>query len=133
MSKDDHVPPLPPSTSVLPPGAAPAVPQPQAGSQPYVLPPPARPGPSTWQVIGGFLAAAAIIAGGVLVVADRFYVGKETYRLDREADIKTRTELKAAVSTLTTSVGNLNNKLDSFLPNKPVPAEPHRPPSRRPR
>ena len=80
------------------------------------------------QVIGGLLVAAAVIAGGTLMVADRFYVGKDAYSKDREADIETRTELKAAVGTLQTSVDKLNDKLEglnlTLVPSVPPPRRP---------
>lgn len=113
-------------------GGLPAVTQPVVGSQAILVPVQKR-GPTTVQVVGGFLAAAAIIAGGVIWVADAVYLRQSKYTADREvaaekreSDIRREAQLSANVqqntqttSDLKTSVDKLSEKIGAM--NTPRP------------
>lgn len=116
-----------------PPGPIPTVQQAPVGSQPYI-PMPQNGRAKPWTIIG-LLGVMGAISGGYAWIADRVYLDKETYRLEREADtkraskerevdIKDRAELKATVTTLKTSVDKLNDKIGDWNLGAPVRRRP---------
>lgn len=100
-----------------PPGAIPQAMHGNTGAIPvYHAPPPQQPpeGPKTWQVIAGFLGAAAIIVGGTWTIATTVFLSKESYLRDQAVQMKTNTELQSAAANVTASTAKLQSTIETL-------------------
>ena len=78
------------------------------------MPPPETNRPRTGQVIGGFLAAAAIIVGGMWTIATTVFVDKETYLREQKEQIEINATLKHAVDKNTDAASRLEKSVDKL-------------------
>jgi hypothetical protein len=115
-------------------GAIPAYPARDVQTSPHFVAnqPDNSGGPKTWQVVGGFLSAAAIIVGGVWGIATTVFVDKETYLRERTGQAEVNAQLQAAmerntntnvrlervVEKLDTSLDELQEKLSAIKPGR---------------
>ncbi len=67
-------------------------------------PPPGDQGLKLWQLLLSFIGAAAVIVGGVWVIATTIFLDKETYLREQQKQIEINTQLTSTVTGLVKTV-----------------------------